>query len=112
MALNGQHLILCTVYISPNSAIEVYPDHCAPLESVSFCKSDSVICVVGDFNLHSIKWQHSKVCVVFNPFLAPWIDIEYVKKSSQFLSNFKAANYDDVNYGLTKQLYPNQKCFL
>lgn len=52
---NGD-LLLCAVYIPPQSSYDIYRDHLRRVESVLDLHHGSDICIVGDFNLPNIRW--------------------------------------------------------
>ena len=56
VSINNVNFVIGAVYIPPDSSPEIYTEHCSTIELVSSEYSDSVICVVGDFNLPNISW--------------------------------------------------------
>ncbi len=67
ISCNDENLILCAIYLPPNSSPEVYNEHCSFLESISQEYADTRICVIGDFNLPNISWVPNEDCVGLSP---------------------------------------------
>lgn len=51
-------IVILSIYIPPNSTIEVYNSHCLVIENLRSTFPDHIFIIVGDFNLPDVNWSN------------------------------------------------------
>lgn len=69
-------IIICCVYIPPDSSCDIYSDHWDTIESIYFKFPEHYFVIVGDFNLRSFYWSvdpnnqnHRSGGILFNSYI-------------------------------------------
>jgi len=66
--VNDLIIILCVVYLPPNSDLKLYLNHLLVLESLENTISNCKLIICGDYNIPSLSWENDKIgfkCVNF-----------------------------------------------
>jgi hypothetical protein len=60
-------IILLSIYIPPNSSIDVYKSHCVEIENLRLTYPDCTFIIAGDFNLPDINWSNINHAILSGP---------------------------------------------